>query len=256
MAVYNLLAFSQGNAKLPLSTLIFSLPAGHTCPGANLCLSKAHRHTGKIKDGKQCQFRCFAASAEALYPSTRDSRWRNFDLIKTQKSSDAMADLIYTSIIPHLNRKRRSSHRVIQRVRIHEGGDFYSLPYMEAWIKVASRIPNRIFYAYTKCLPFWLELKDSIPSNLVFTASAGGQYDALLPAFSRVAYVVSSTAEATARALPIDHDDAYAYEHPAQAFAHLVHGVQPAGSQAMADLQARRRNHEFTGYGVARRESI
>lgn len=247
-----LLSFSTGNSKLPLSTLIFSLPAGHTCPGANLCLSKADRLTGRIKDGTECQFRCYAASAEALYETTRFSRWRNLELITQYKSSDQIAELIYTSIIPHINRRRRSAHRIIERIRIHESGDFYSLPYLRAWLQVAKKI-NLVFYGFTKCLPFLLEVKDDIPSNLIFTASAGGRYDHLLSEFDRVSHVVGSRAEAELRGLPIDHDDTYAYQRPPCHFAHLVHGIQPAGSDAMAALQKRRQNREFTGYSMARR---
>ena len=84
-----LLKFGEPNAKLKkmlkklsLKLKTFTLPAGHTCPGANECLSRADRITGKIKDGPNTLFRCFAASAEAVYPSLRKMVWHNFELIK------------------------------------------------------------------------------------------------------------------------------------------------------------------------------
>lgn len=248
MHTTQLFSFSRGNSKLPPSTLIFSLPAGHTCPGAYECLSKANRITGIIQDGPATQFRCYAASLEALYSSTRNQRWRNLELLRNCKDSDAMATLLYRSIVPHLTAKRRSPANIIRRIRIHEGGDFYSKNYMKSWIKVAKDLDITL-YAYTKCLHFLLDFLDDVPANLVFTASVGGKYDHLLSHFTRTAYVVSSVAEAEAHALPIDHDDSYAYERPAQAFAHLIHGPQPAGSAAMKALQQRRAAREFTGYG-------
>ena len=68
----NLLKFGEPNAKLKklakklrLKLKTFSLPSGWTCPGAKDCHSRADRDTGKIKDGKHTEFRCFQASAEA-----------------------------------------------------------------------------------------------------------------------------------------------------------------------------------------------
>lgn len=242
------LSFSRGNSKLPKSTLIFSIPAGHTCPGAKVCLSKADKETGLIKDGRFTEFRCYAASAECAYPSVRESRWGNLDSLLSCKTADNMASLIYEEIVPHLTRKRKSPNNVIQRVRIHESGDFFSRAYFIAWAEVAKRIDNILFYGFTKCLPTFLECSNLVPDNLIITASAGGKYDGLLSEFTRISYVVNSREEAELRGLPIDHDDTFAYEKPPQAFAHLVHGVQPAGSKSMAALLGRKRAGDFYGY--------
>ena len=60
------LAFGRGNAKLEGHIATFSMPAGWTCPMAFDCLARADKATGKITDGPDATFRCFAASAEAL----------------------------------------------------------------------------------------------------------------------------------------------------------------------------------------------
>ena len=59
-----MLKFSFGNSKLLADTLIFSLPAGTTCPGADKCLAFVKETNGKLSvvDGPQMEFRCFAAS--------------------------------------------------------------------------------------------------------------------------------------------------------------------------------------------------
>jgi hypothetical protein len=40
-------------AKLGLRLKTFTLPAGHTCPGAKDCLSRADRITGKVTDRRR-----------------------------------------------------------------------------------------------------------------------------------------------------------------------------------------------------------
>ena len=80
----NLLSFQNENAKLGKDTLLFSIPAGKTCSiGADKCLSMAIEKNGKrtVQDGKHCEFRCFAASQEVLFPPVFLSRKRNLDLL-------------------------------------------------------------------------------------------------------------------------------------------------------------------------------
>ena len=79
------LKFSYGNSKLrklsvreSVKVAAFDLPAGWSCPAADICFSKADKTTGKITDGENCMFRCYAASTEALYSRTRELRWHNF----------------------------------------------------------------------------------------------------------------------------------------------------------------------------------
>ena len=128
MKTENLLRFGEPNAKLKALAKLknftlktFSLPSGWTCPGAKECLSKADRATGKIKDGKDTEFRCFQASAEALYPSLRKMVWRNFDLIKEALLSawrykkdkvQTVANLICDSL-----------PKKFDILRVHVGGD-------------------------------------------------------------------------------------------------------------------------------------
>src|SRR5690349_4793616 len=76
------LKFGNGNAKLPAGVMTFSLPAGWSCPFADKCLSKTDRDTGRVQDGRQTEFRCFAASDEQIRPSVRKARWHNFELLR------------------------------------------------------------------------------------------------------------------------------------------------------------------------------
>lgn len=225
--------FTTGNAKLSdrRGLRIFSLPAGHTCPGAKDCATFAEPDTGKIHDGPEQEFRCYAATSEARSTQLRILAWRNLVLLKNAGTREAMADLIGRSLDP-----------AAEIVRLHQGGDFFSEAYFGAWIDVARVRPDVLFYGYTKSLHHVGKLKDEIPGNLVLSASRGGKFDDMIePLGMRECVVVRSPEEADELGLPVDHDDGCAMDPEVKRFALLIHGTQPAGSQAAKDLMALRR---------------
>lgn len=240
----NDLIFGRGNAKLPMSTLTFSLPAGWTCPGAVNCLSRADRATGRITDGAVTQFRCFAATDEAR-PSVRASRWANFDRIREalQNGAEECAALIARSIRSKLQARTTA-------VRMHVSGDFFSAPYLQAWTMAARQLPTLRFYAYSKSrVVIDAIVAGEIPRNMTFVHSMGGRFDieARLRGL-RLAWVVHSVAEAGAIGLAIDHDESIAMDASVREFALLLHGNQPAGSAAGKDW-AELRGTADGGYG-------
>lgn len=217
------LSFRTGNAKLTKKTNTFSLPAGKACPAAKDCKSMAiEGDDGKrtIQDGKDCQFRCFAASQEVC-PNTFKARKRNFDLLLEARTATAMVDLIEASLLkPH------------DAERVHVSGDFFNQVYFDAWMEVACRNPDRCFYAYTKSIPFWVDRLNDIPENFELNASYGGHHDSLIEKHGlKSARVVFSEQEAIDLGLEIDHDDSLAMK-PGPSFALLLHGTQPKGSEA------------------------
>jgi hypothetical protein len=221
------LSFGMGNAKLGKETAIFSLPAGHACPAALLCQSRADKVTGKIKDGLRTVFRCYAASAENLFSNVRKSRWNNFEALQG-KSVDEMASLLNASL-PKRNTKL---------CRIHSSGDFFSQAYFDAWVKVARLNPEIIFYGYTKMVPFLVKRKFELPSNFRFVASYGGKFDSLIATHSlRSAKVIND--ESLAGGLPIDDDDSHVWNYDGD-FALVIHGQQPKGSQLAKVVRARK----------------
>lgn len=228
------LSFSRGNAKLGPSIHTFSLPAGHTCPGALHCLASADRATGRITDGAAQQYRCFSATDEARLPSVRESRWRNFELLRAARTREGMAALITQSL------PRRA-----KVVRIHVGGDFFSEAYFLAWTDVARARADVRFYAYTKSLHLWRRLQEFVPDNLILTASLGGRFDGSARGL-KTAQVVFAPEQAAALGLEIDHDDSHAYRGK-DSFALLLHGTQAAGTSASGALQ-KLRAAGFTGY--------
>ena len=225
------LKFSVVNAKLDALRVALdvkrvyslSLPSGWTCPGALDCLSKADRVTGKVTDGPATKYRCFAVSMEARSPALRAQVWHNFDLIKAAKTRAAITTLILDSLPADAD-----------VIRIHVGGDMFSLAYMGAWLDVAAARPKVIFYAYTKSIHHW-EKAGQLPPNLEFTGSEGGRFDAKLGNHKQ-AVVVYHPDEAAKLGLEIDHDDTHAAVG-SESFALLIHGTQPKGSDASGAIK-------------------
>lgn len=250
----SLLKFGKGNAKLGKNVYTFSLPSGFTCPAALECLSKADRETGKIKDGPQTKFRCFSASQEALFKNTRKQRWDNFDALKiacANCETDEQKKFAMSSLI------RDSLPKKANIVRIHVAGDFFSQNYFDAWALTAAAHTNVLFYFYTKSLNYWVNRIQAIGNgrskkilqvnNFVPTASYGGRYDNMITQYDlRSAIVVYSETEAKQKKLEIDHDDTHAMKH-GKDFALIIHGTQPAGSDASKALQKLKAGG-FTGY--------
>lgn len=238
------LHFGRGNAKLDDAIYTFSLPAGHFCPFAGSCKSQAHPQTGHITDGPHTEFRCYAASLECIRSSARSAYWHNARLLRGRTTAQ-MAKLILASLSPYAG-----------YVRIHNGGDFFSQGYFDAWLQVARKRPRTTFYAYTKALPFWARrlrlvgngFSSGRLTNFVLTASFGGTHDHLIAEHGlRFARVVFSQTEAYGLGLEIDHDDTHAMRH-GPSFALLLHGPQPAGSPAAKAVAALRARGVF-GYG-------
>lgn len=247
-----MLKFSKANAKLAKLSEVSSIKrfldggrkvysldllAGHSCPFANECLSKVVN--GKIQDGQNTKFRCYAASLEVLFTKTFQAHKHNFDLLRKLNSTD-MFKLICWSLPSNLG-----------VCRIHSSGEFFSENYFQAWLKVARENPDKLFYAYTKSLGWWLNARDDIPDNMVLTASYGGRLDRLISENNlRFAKVVHSTAEAKELQLPIDHTDERAANPKTKdkSFSLLLHGTQPAHSQAAIALQKMRANGVANGY--------
>jgi hypothetical protein len=220
------LKFAKGNAKLGKETAILSLPAGHTCIGAKDCLALVNRVTGKLTDGKDSVFRCYAASSENLFRNVREGRWNNYDKLRG-KSVAEMSEIILASLPSK-----------VKLVRLHQSGDFFNQDYFDAWLIVARKRSALIFYGYTKALPLWVRRLKAIPSNFHLVASYGGKFDSLIAKHGlRSVKVVGTNPnetpdnEAKRLGLELDHDDTLVWNYNKD-FAIALHGTQPAGSLA------------------------
>jgi hypothetical protein len=233
--------FSEANSKIKalyaVSTLepwlgknrkIYSLDllSGWSCPFAKDCLSKAVLKDGKrsIKDGSQTQFRCFSASQEVVYTNVYNLRENNYSRLKSFDSTVSMQQEIQDNMPEDLG-----------ICRIHVGGDFFNQNYFNAWVNIALDNPDKLFYAYTKSVRYWVNRLYDIPDNFILTASTGGREDYLIDLYKlRKEIVVFSEEEAERLGLEIDHTDEHAANPNTKHkdFALLIHGQQPKGSEA------------------------
>lgn len=236
------LSMSKGNKKLDWPYL--SLPAGYTCPMATVCKNFASKPGTKfadgtsLKGGAEREFMCYAARQQAQYSATAGkAAFSNLQLLQEAgkaKGINGMAELIINSIEYY-------GFNTSKVFRIHEGGDFFSSDYMKAWIMVANHFPNTIFYTHTTSIHFWLSNKSSIPRNMKLIASVDKNNEELIMKNNlRFAKVVYSVEEAKELKLKIDYDDTIAAFED-ESFALLIHGQQPAGSDASKAVSRNRK---------------
>ena len=242
------LGFSKNNAKLEWP--YFSLPAGYTCPFATVCKNFPAKWEGPIKGGKfkkpasweknvkpgpQAEIMCYAARAQGQYPGANIQAFKNLDLLKRMKTKEKMANLIIKSMEYH----GLASTDIL---RIHEAGDFFSQDYLDAWIEVAKRMPQTLFYAYTVSLPYYMARKNSLPKNFKVIASMDKHNEKfIMDNGLRYSRVVGSEEEARELGLPIDVDDSIAWGSDDN-FALVIHGSQPKGSEAAETLKQNRKS--------------
>lgn len=233
-----MLKFSKANTKLEAlanheelqkylenKRKIYSLDllSGWSCPFAKDCLSKVYQLDGKRKlvDGKHTKFRCFSASQEVVYTNVYNLRKSNYDFLRSLATEQEMVDALQEYLPKNLG-----------ICRFDVGGDFFNEKYFRAVCIVASLNPDRLFYGYTKSLPYWVANRDLVPYNLVLTASFGGRCDDMIAEHGlRSAKVVLHPEDTD---LPIDHDDSHAAKPSLRNkdFSLLIHGVQPKGSES------------------------
>jgi len=252
-----MLKFSNANAKTEalkevdelkpflLDRKIYSLDllSGYSCPFASECLSKATVIDGKrkIKDGPNTKFRCFSASQEVQYTNVYNLRKHNFDTLR---------GLNVEGMIHRLNTGLPEDAGII---RNHVAGDFFNNSYFFAWINVAMMNPEKLFYAYTKSLKYWVENLALVQAvdNFVLTASYGGRDDWMIDKYNlRSTKVVFSEAAAAKAGLEIDHDDSHAARPSLanQDFALLIHGTQPKDTEAAEALKLLKKNNVKHSY--------
>ena len=227
------------NARLRKNTIHLSIPAGWTCkPWAKECYAHASPLNGKITDGKDQTYRCYAASMEAIYPAHRKILWENYQTILYNiHEPNKLYNTLLHSIIPHIN-EYYEEHEHLPKIRIFgTSGDFFHENFYLACLALAPKLSKIRFYWYTKALPLWIKHTDKVPPNVEQNASMGGRFDNLIHDQNlKYAKVVHSPEEAKTLNLPLDQRDELASE-PGGPFAQLLHGTQRKGSPAAKALQ-------------------
>ena len=212
----------------------FSLPSGFTCGRlAKLCLTYANRETGTLTRGRDAIYYCFSSVSESSLPQVRAARWANWEALQQLwrwPGTDYVdiANLILEALPVNAD-----------LIRVHVGGEFpgsdFGREYMRGWFHVARVRPEMWLYAYSKNVQTYLEIRDEKPDNFNMTMSRGGLHDHLIDIHKlKNARVIFHPDQANG--MPIDHNDINAVfgDH---SFNLLLHGMQPAGSEASTAIK-------------------
>jgi len=154
---------SEGLVKYKNQVKCLDLPAGYTCPCANLCYAYSDRITGKLTKGDSCIFTCYATKAESQYPSVRKARWFNYELLLNCTSDTEILNLLQLSLPKNL-----------KYLRLHSSGDIFSKKYFKALCQLAKNNPELVIFGYTKILNYVTADK---PDNFKLVYSYGGKMD-------------------------------------------------------------------------------
>lgn len=209
------------------------LLSGFSCPHAKQCLSRAIQLPNgrrKIKDGKHTEFRCFSASQEARLKDVYKKRAANLKALRDAKTETGIFEILSANLPLDAG-----------VIRMHVSGDFFSLEYFRAFLRLARENPTVLFYAYTKCLDMWVNNREELEAldNVVMTASRGGDLDHMIDQHALREALVVLSADEDEHVGELDHTDIHAAD-PArrnESFRLLIHGSQPAGTDAARALQ-------------------
>ncbi len=109
-----------GNSKLGPKVYTWSLPVIKTCPGAS----------------EACLAMCYAQTGFLAYPSVKLSYTRNLAASRRQDFVDRMSFHI--------------REQLVENLRLHVSGDFYSNAYIDKWREIMQRNPAVKFLAYSR----------------------------------------------------------------------------------------------------------
>lgn len=135
------------------------------------------------------------------------------------------------------------SLRRVQRLRIHDSGDFFSAEYLRSWIRIMSRCPSVQFYTYTKMVGLLKRyaVLGELPKNFSVVYSFGGLQDHLIDTKKdRHCVVFSSIEELRASGYEnASEDDAVAAQGKNRKIGIVYHGQKGWGRTGWANAQER-----------------
>lgn len=194
------LGLSVGNRKMKETaqytgrfTSALDLPAGFTCPAADICLAKANRESGKIVRGKHNQVLCFQAKIESYASSVRRFRWSNLHAIKAMLKVSGMLAHVLSELQP-----------TDSNLRWHASGDIFNQTYLVEFEKFVAARPDVKVFGYSKVAAAVKYITDKNYPNWRFVFSHGSTQDAAAASLNLPqCYIVKDAAAAAAMGLPV-----------------------------------------------------
>jgi len=139
----------------------FNLPAWKSEDGFTVCPGAG-----------SCRAFCYARKGWFGMSWVKKPREHNLQLLRA--CGDDVAGLA-----AKLSEGLASLPKTVTTIRLHDSGDFYSQPYLEAWLSVIRDHPHLTFYTFTKSVLFFKGVQ--LPENFKVTYSEGGKFDAEIP---------------------------------------------------------------------------
>lgn len=120
----------------------------NTCPNAGIC--------GAF---------CYAKAGRWNFSNVKKSHIEKLEFVLYRP------DVWEAEMIAELSKKKYHD----RMIRIHDGGDFFSAEYLQAWVRIAKAHPDKIFYSYTK--EVLMVKAHDLPENFIVIFSMGGKQD-------------------------------------------------------------------------------
>jgi hypothetical protein len=137
-------------------------------------------HHTKLSDGKKfntcpqagvCGAFCYAKNGTYNFPDVKKAHLEKLEWVLNDLNGWAEA------VRSELTKEKYFGGYV----RIHDGGDFFSQAYAEAWFRIARNSPHVNFYSYTKEVKLFKEiLAGKLPKNFTLIYSFGGKQDHMI----------------------------------------------------------------------------
>lgn len=134
----------------------------------------------KLDDGRTIN--CCPSAGECAKPCYARKGTYNFRNVKSKHQANlkrVLDDLDgwETEMLVELSRPKF----VNKFIRIHDGGDFFSREYLDAWLRIMRATPKTTFYCYTKEVKMFKEVVEpDYPRNFYWVYSFGGRQDHLI----------------------------------------------------------------------------
>ena len=159
--------WSENNTKLKKTAKKWEERFGRRAKIVSFNIPQLKSETGQstCPYAGHCADICYAGQGRMSLPMALAPREFNLDLLNGMTPAQVRDTLV----------EDIDSFRTLTHIRIHDSGDFFKRWYYKAWVKAAAEVPEVIFYAYTKSIPFinW----DSHPPNFRLVQSIGGKRD-------------------------------------------------------------------------------
>ena len=204
--------FGKGNLKKKKTEMIhkdiyvimWSLPAGETCPAAG-----------------DCSIYCYAKTGRMSKDRATNAYRENLEMWK----DGVLEPVLYGHLITESRIAKKDGKELW--VRLHDSGDFFCEDYARMWFSIMDRLPEVNFYAYSKSVRILESVKaerGGFPANFHLVYSEGGKEDRLIPKGARRAIVIGEKEPTPSGYINGSHDDWYAMHDEYRLIALNAHG--------------------------------